>query len=171
MQNSFAVSDDNVVVCPLPGQGGGSCGKKCTGVSGRNSRSAAISKSPRAAAARHRAARRPGRCQSMQVAAADAMTGQAVPLHNGAYPTSPPRALHFEASRHRGELPAHGEHTTARASSSSTTAAPGAYLSTASESVPAAPLKCVADTAYSVWRGHAPLLRRRPQLEYPTDIG
>lgn len=43
-------------------------------------------------------------------------TGEAVPLHAGAHPPRPPRALHLEAACHRGELHADDQHPTARAS-------------------------------------------------------
>lgn len=43
-------------------------------------------------------------------------TGEAVPLHAGAHPPRPPRALHLEASCYRGELHVDGQHPSTGAS-------------------------------------------------------
>ncbi|KAB8532549.1 hypothetical protein FH972_025494 [Carpinus fangiana] len=48
--------------------------------------------------------------RSRTMTAPAAARGEAIPLHAGAHPPRPPRALHLEAARHRGKLSAHDKH-------------------------------------------------------------
>ena len=99
-------------------------------------------------------------------------TGEAVPLHAGAHPPRPPRALHLEAACHRGELHADDQHPTARASAPA--ASPARNLSSRpTRLVPSSPHQQRRLTLLArLWtRRPERLLQRRLQLQRPKNLG
>jgi hypothetical protein len=110
LTSSFSVSDaNNEVVCPLRNQDGSSCRKRCLGVS---SLCFAVSAVPLLKLFRLCSHHRPpmkkkkNNCGNKRLGCA----GKTISVYARAYSSSSPRTLHLQASRDRGELPAHDQY-------------------------------------------------------------
>ena len=130
LTSSFSITDsNNEVVCPLHNQDRSHCRKRCIGVSfpplsrGSARRSAAEAR-PKAAVVESPPPPPSGAAEVVPVGRLIVavvltlfcqLTGETLPLHAGAHSSSASRALHFQASRHRGEFPAHDQHAASRA--------------------------------------------------------